>query len=466
MKTSKRNKLLSLALTGGLGLFSASNAFAAANDDISNTATLSYEVGTVLQTVIESAGGVGNATPGVGAGTPTLFKEDRVVNFTVVREAGASRPVAPGSTDVTANAVPFLIQNLGNAPLGFLLKGVHNLAGTDPYTAGTDIFTPINIRTYVDINDDGIYTLAGDGAVEFVGSLSATPGVNFVRVFVISDIPTLRTAGTGIQDNDLAVVSLVAQVSVDGTTGIAADAIVSDDNGNTSPGGTFSVAGLVGPGAVVDIIDDPATMQTVFNDPAGTEDGAGTAPGVIQNGQHADASSYIIQTAALTVAKSSEVIYDPLNLDSFTAGNFPKAIPTAYIQYTITVTNDPAAGASADLTTLVDAIAVTGTAAVALDVNLLDSGKALGATLNFPGDEEGGLVTAVRVDTLGTARPSQGLSYCLSAVADGCTYSGGLNGSVSVDFSAVAGMAVEAGYTAGELKPGESVEIVFNVIVQ
>ena len=126
MKTFKRNKLLGLALTGGLTLFSASNVFAAANDDISNRATISYQVGTVLQPVIESSE-AGNATPGVGAGADTLFKEDRVINFTVAQEAGASTPVSPGSTGAllaSPNAVPFLIQNLGNAPQGFLLRGV------------------------------------------------------------------------------------------------------------------------------------------------------------------------------------------------------------------------------------------------------------------------------------------------------------------------------------------------------
>ncbi len=42
MKTFNRNKLIGLALTGSLSLFSASGVFAAANDDISNRATLSF----------------------------------------------------------------------------------------------------------------------------------------------------------------------------------------------------------------------------------------------------------------------------------------------------------------------------------------------------------------------------------------------------------------------------------------
>ena len=114
-------------------------------------------------------------------------------------------------------------------------------------------------------------------------------------------------------------------------------------------------------------------------------------------------------------------------------------------------------------------ITPTGSANVNLDLNLLDAGKALGAILNFPGDEESSLGN-IRIDTTLTGRttPAAGFTYCTSAAdVDGCGYTGDPNGSVSVDFTNVPGMPVEGGsYTAGELKPGETVEIVFNVIVQ
>ena len=208
------------------------------------------------------------------------------------------------------------------------------------------------------------------------------------------------------------------------------------------------------------------TEEDVFNDPIGTIDSSG-AGGSIMIGQTSDDSSYTVGAPDLTVSKTSAVIYDPINLDSFTAGNFPKALPGAYIQYTIRIDNDAAATVSADLTTLSDAIDGASTGVVNLDVNLLDAGTALAAALVFPADSESPLADAVRIDTTGTGR-NLGVgttTYCLSATA-GCSYSGDPNGTVTVDFTAVPSMGVEAGYTVGELKPGEFVEVVFNVIVQ
>ncbi|PCJ86425.1 MAG: hypothetical protein COA54_08250, partial [Thiotrichaceae bacterium] len=129
MKTSKRNKLLSLALAGSCGLFGASNALADAGDTISNRATLSYDVGTVAQTVIESATGAGNSTPGIGAGGNTDFIEDRVINFTIA-DSGVTGDATPGGI---LQATAFTITNNSNIALDFLLRGLNNVDGTaDP----------------------------------------------------------------------------------------------------------------------------------------------------------------------------------------------------------------------------------------------------------------------------------------------------------------------------------------------
>ena len=111
MKTSKRNKLLGLALTGGFSLFGATNALAAAGEDILNRATLSYEVSGTLQSVIESASGVGNSAPGVGNGADTSFLEDRLLNFTVAQQDGGTITVAP---DATLRVQTYLVTNNGN----------------------------------------------------------------------------------------------------------------------------------------------------------------------------------------------------------------------------------------------------------------------------------------------------------------------------------------------------------------
>ncbi len=184
MKTSKRNKLLGLALTGGFGLLGATNALAVAGVNISNTATLGYDVGGTAQTVIESAAGAGNSNPGVNNGTPTDFMEDRVINFTVTQEAFAT-PV-PGSTQ---QIVSFLVDNTGNGTHGFLLAGVHNLGAIDPAGSGnSDIYTPTTIVTYVDANNNGTLDpaeIVATGA--YISALIPTDPP--VRVFVVSDIP-------------------------------------------------------------------------------------------------------------------------------------------------------------------------------------------------------------------------------------------------------------------------------------
>jgi len=260
----------------------------------------------------------------------------------------------------------------------------------------------------------------------------------------------------------------------------AGAAIRNDDNGNVSPIGTFSNGATIfgAAGTPNDIPDNPLTEQIVFNDPAGTVDSA-NAPDIAQNGQASADGSYTVETANLTVTKTSKVIYDPINLDACTPASLscttdgnPKAIPTAYIQYTITIANAAGAG-SANLTTLSDVINATGTSTVFLDPDLLRADIDLGATLSAPsgGDFENGGGDAVRIDTTGTGRNggAGATTYCLGTGA-GCTYSGDPNGSVSIDFAAVAGMAAEGvspnDYAAGELKGGESVDVVFNVILQ
>ncbi len=452
MKTSKRNKLLGLALTGGFGLFGASNAFAVAGVAISNTAALGYNVGGAVQTVIESApGAAGNSTPGVNNGTPTLFVEDRVINFTVTREAFAT-PV-PGSTQ---QAVPFLVDNTGNGTYGFLLAGIHNLGALDPAgSSNPDVFTPTTIQTYVDTNNNGILDPAEIVATNsYIPTLA--PATAAVRVFVVSDIPLNSRVPAPLVNGDVAVVTLVAQpaetvVGGGSTTGIAADAINSDDNGNTSPGGVFTNGSAIVPaGGATTIADDPATMQTVFNDTATTDAVTGAtidANGVVdvnKNAQQSAYSSYTIATAALTVSKDvplTGALWDPIN-----NAVSPKSIPGAYVTYTVTIANTGAA--NADLTTLTDTLAT----ALSLDPDFITSAG--------PGNYNGIAGQSFRL-----THSNGTVNFCTGDVgdtdADGCSYAGGVGGAISVNINTVMGGAPNA-----TLANGESLKIEFNVIVQ
>lgn len=435
----------------GLSALSASTVFAAAGDTISNTATLTFDVGGT-PTVIESSE-AGNSTTGIGNGTSTDFVEDKVINFTVAEVGGTttSLGVVPNAT---LRVQTFTVTNDGNAPQDFLLAALNQANGTaDPHGGVVDNFDATSVQVFVETDSVAGYT-AADTAI-FINELAATASAT---VYIVSTIP-----GT-VVNGDLAVLTLVAQVAEGGTASaddaVAANAgaaIANDDNGHVSPAGTYNNGvTAVAAGVASTIADVVTTMQTVFNDAAGDVNSAGAAD-VVQNGQHSDSDSYTVGAAVLTVTKTASLLWDPANGNSN-----PKAIPGAYMQYTITVANDAGAGASGDLTTLGDTLASMG-----LDPDLIDGTT---AALAEPGAPESAAGDSFRVDTSGTGRNAAlnvstlATNYCTAAAdADGCDYAGA---TLTIDYTLLESMDAEAGYTAGELKAGESVVIVFNAVIQ
>jgi len=91
--------------------------------------------------------------------------------------------------------------------------------------------------------------------------------------------------------------------------------------------------------------DTAATVDVVFADDTGT----GT-DGADRNAKHSATNIYTIDTADISVMKTSAVLSDPLN-----AGTNPKRIPGAEIEYTITVSN-AGTGATASAVTITDAV--------------------------------------------------------------------------------------------------------------
>ena len=438
MKTLTRNRLIGLALAGGFSLIHAPNALAAAGDTIGNTATIGYSVNGAAQTVIESAGGAGNTTPGVGNGAATTFVEDRSLNFVVTR-GGATSSVTPNGT---LQAVEFTLQNTGNASQGFLLKGLNNADTTaDPHGGSADIFDASAVQTFVESGATPGFQQAEDTAA-FVATLAPAATAT---VYVVSTIPAVRSDGlTALVNGDVAVMSLVAQVAVNNSTGIAADAIVIDDNNHASPGGTGFTNGAadVTAGVAVPAIgDDPTTEQVVFADIAvGTQDGTG-AVDAASNAQHSDDSSYTVQSASLTVSKASVALWDPANLNAN-----PKSFPSAYVRYTITIAN-AAGAANADLTTLSDVL----NASLALDPDFRD-----GTAANNPTSAAGDAIQITHVDNAVT-------NYCTGDAGDGdgdgCAYTGGAGGTIDVNIATVMG-------ANAQLAGGESLTITFNAIIQ
>lgn len=457
MKNFKLKRLLSLVGVGLLAALHMPTVFAAAGDTIGNTATLTFDVGGT-PTVLESSL-AGNTVTGGGNGTSTDFTEDRVINFTVATVDVATIPVAPSST---LRVQTFTVTNNGNGTQDFLLAALDSAGGADPFGGNADSFNPTTTSVFVETVNAGY--AVGDDTDIFIDELAA--GAN-ITVYIVSTIPAVTLP---LVNGDVSVLTLVAQVADNtGGAGTEGTAINNDDNGNTSPAGTYSNGTtFVLAGGVVDVPDvitGVGSEQIVFNDPAGATavdvDSTNAAQDVVQNGQHADASSYTVGAAELTVTKTSAVLWDPVN-----GSNNPKAIPGAYVQYTVTIANAGTAGASGDLTTLGDTLVLTD-----LDPDLVDGTTVPPAAA---GDPESAAGDSVRIVT--TNRPSAGTSYCTQAAdLDGCDHTAGVGNTLTITFTTIAAMGAEdvapagAGpedYTAGELKPGDDVTFVFNAIVQ
>src|SRR5262245_54382076 len=101
MSIARHLKRVSLALPvlGALGLMQ--SAFAVGTDSgvaINNRATVTYNVGSVAQTPIESSP-TGNSTAGVGAGANTTFVVDNRIIHVVDEVGGTVNAATPGATN-------------------------------------------------------------------------------------------------------------------------------------------------------------------------------------------------------------------------------------------------------------------------------------------------------------------------------------------------------------------------------
>jgi len=423
MKTSKRNKLLGLALVGSFGLFSASNVFAAAGTTISNTATLSYEVGGSAQTDIDAS---------------TDFVEDRVINFTVTRQGSAATPVGPDATD---QVVGFTLENVGNSTQDFLLRAEDSTAN-DPFPpSGPNTFVPTNFRAYRDVAPLGVFD-PNDELVRTVTNLAPTVSTT---IWLVADMP----AAGALSQGDISTVSLVARAArataasgfltpdapvlpgEPAGAGEAVDAFIQDNNGNFDAAGDFQVASggvatVPAGDASSDKADDSALVETVFF--------TGSA-------EASDINSFAMQIASLTVTKSVVAIFDPINF-----GNNPKTFDTSYLRYTITIANAAGAG-DADLTDMADTLDAT----LTLDPDYID-GTDASYPPTTPTSAAGESFEVTHFDS-GGVQDEQ--AYCSSDTgdADGC----GLTGQdIAIDISAV--------LTNATLQADESVTISYNAV--
>lgn len=260
------------------------------NLDITNTANLSYTSGTDPRTAVSNA---------------VVFKVDRKVIFNLTGPATADKTVAPGDTTYSQ----YTLTNSSNAPIDYIIA-----APTD-----TNV-------TYI-IDDDG------------------TPGVSPGDTRISStDTPSpiaLTTADGATPTQTIFVEVVTAANAVDGdatTYNLQAKAV--------EPAG--STIGT--PGA--DIVPTPEsaiwvqnTVQTVVDNSAADADDQGIL--------RTETATFTVGAANITLTKAVQVINDPITgaLDAV-AGVYPKAIPGATVQYTLTVKNTGHAPATVQLTDL------------------------------------------------------------------------------------------------------------------
>lgn len=150
--------------------------------------------------------------------------------------------------------------------------------------------------------------------------------------------------------------------------------------------------------------------------------------------------------------KSVTVLCDPFN-----GVTNPKNIPGSVVQYAVTATN--AGSAPLSLVQTSDLLS----SLLAFDGNLINGlGGAAGcnSTTGTPTSATGrGFSLDITGDTRGASYPKY--LTTTNADADGASYNAG---NISIDYSLA--MPVESGYTAGELRPGESAVVKFNAVVQ
>jgi uncharacterized repeat protein (TIGR01451 family) len=330
---------------------------------VGNRATVNYTVGTVPQTAIESSP-TGNSNPGANNGANTNFVVDRRVDFTLVEVSAAGTTVAPGQN---AAVTIFTVTNTSNAAEGFQLSA-SNVGGV--LFGNTDNTDVGNFQVFVDNTAGGGTVGAYDPGIDAATIIDSLAEDALVTVFILADVPPTATNG------QFANVRLEARAAVAGTGAATLEAETATP--------------------------DTAGVDVVLAD-AG-RDGLQTAD-----------DQYAVQSAALTITKSSAIISDPFNL----TGPNRKSIPGAVIEYVVSIAN-------------------TGTAAAG-SVQLSDT---LDATLTFAPGQYNGNLADVQINV--GAGPA---AFCVAdggdANGDGCSLTG-----QTVTVNPVVAISVAPGQTA------------------
>jgi uncharacterized repeat protein (TIGR01451 family) len=221
---------------------------------ISNSATLTYAIGAGPVTTLTS--------------NTVSFLVDEKINLSVL--GGATTTVVPGST---AQATAFTVTNLSNSPLDFNLAVTSVIAG--------DNFDPTACGAFVENGVTPGYQAAQDTAT-YIDELAANANVT---VYAVCDIPA------SVVTTNTALVGLTATA-----------------RGNfTGANGTYvATVGSLGAALTQTVAaDTPGSVDIVFADGAGTEDGARDAA------QSAHNTYSVTVPVVMSLTKTVTSVVDP-----------------------------------------------------------------------------------------------------------------------------------------------------------
>ncbi|MGK0249018.1 MAG: hypothetical protein ACI910_001753 [Oleispira sp.] len=229
------------------------------------------------------------------------FKVDRKVifSFTEVNSGSNAQTVAPGDTTYSE----YTLTNFSNAPIDYNITAP---SGTAPFT------------------------------VSFLIENGLTPGPSADDTVIAG--PIALAAYDGITD---VTETIYVQIITDAVTAVDGDAQLYTLTATAAePVGTLIAGASAGDIIVAATAADPwieGTVQTVADDILGTV--------------RTETGTYTVGAAIIALVKSVLILSDPVSGPaSITV--FPKAIPGAIVQYTLTITNTGHAPATVELTDL------------------------------------------------------------------------------------------------------------------
>jgi len=355
----------------------------------------------------------------VGTSASNVVVNNAQLDFTV---SGVGQPSIVNTTDFTVDRkVNFTVTTIASSGVSpglvnaTLIFDVANLANDDlgymlsVYADPANAITMQNVEIYI---DDGNGTWDGVGTETLY-----TPG-NFAfnvlenaaaqRVYIVADTP--GTAVDGNVDNYY----LIANA--------------------TEPGTNTLITNTAG-------ANGEDTLETVLADGIGGLDGAGAAD-VNYNNIYSSMGTYTVSSAIISFSKVvGSVVWDPVN---FNNGN-QKAIPGAYVEYVVTVDNGAGASSSAVLTTITDTLPASLALIQYMDTNLNTATPS--STI------------ANEVVVTNCVVPSE-VRAC-ETVPQGFA---GAGPNLSLNMATL--LPAEGALGAGELAPGDTVEIRYMVQIQ